>query len=342
MGLFTNPLGYAGYPPGATAPATLVNSTVRAATLTEANAGVRTDIYLSPATAEAATALDFASPPVLGFGSTTPRPVHATTLDSTLNTALVTSAAATAFALANVAPTGARTSAFYGGNAAVNDTITWFGGNPSLNTQSFTMFGGIPTGGTQSVGFFTGNASGGAQSFSVLTGTRAGTLNLASGAAAHVVTLGSSTSTIGFFGATPVVKQLGTTDLRVALINLGLYTTGGATPLDLNGGTLTALQTIVTAPTVAGASPVVNNSRAGIASFSDAIGNGAYGVLTITNSTITSSSVINITPSCATGTCALQVTLMVPGSGTVAVTLFNAGASSTAGNNILLNYHVLN
>ena len=32
MGLFSNPIGHAGYPPGASAPATVVNSTVRAAT----------------------------------------------------------------------------------------------------------------------------------------------------------------------------------------------------------------------------------------------------------------------------------------------------------------------
>jgi hypothetical protein len=39
-----------------------------------------------------------------------------------------------------------------------------------------------------------------------------------------------------FFGATPVVVPTSTTDLRTALINLGLYTTGGASPLNLNGG----------------------------------------------------------------------------------------------------------
>ena len=44
----------------------------------------------------------------------------------------------------------------------------------------------------------------------------------------------------GFYGATPVVQPGSTTDLRTALINLGLYATGGATPLNLNGGDLTA------------------------------------------------------------------------------------------------------
>lgn len=149
MGMFTNPLSYAGYPPGVTGTPTTQNTTVRAATAAEAAAGVLTNVYISPSTADSATALDFASPPVLGFGSTTPRPVHATTLDST--------------------------------------------GNTSLGTG-----------------------------------------------ASSVVNVGVASSTIGFFGATAIVKPIGTTDLRTALINLGLYTTGGASPLNLNGGALTA------------------------------------------------------------------------------------------------------
>lgn len=44
---------------------------------------------------------------------------------------------------------------------------------------------------------------------------------------------------IGFLGAAAVVRPSSTTDLRQALIDLGLYTAGGATPLDLNGGNLT-------------------------------------------------------------------------------------------------------
>jgi len=72
----------------------------------------------------------------------------------------------------------------------------------------------------------------------------AGTVTLADAANLIVGTstgtqIGTSTSQkLGFFGATPVVQQTSTTDLRVALINLGLYATGGASPLDLNGGTL--------------------------------------------------------------------------------------------------------
>lgn len=82
MGLFANPLSHAGYPPGVTGTPTTQPSEVRAATAAEAAAGVLNNCYISPATAQSSIALDFASPPMLGFGSTTPRPVHATTLST--------------------------------------------------------------------------------------------------------------------------------------------------------------------------------------------------------------------------------------------------------------------
>jgi hypothetical protein len=49
MGLFSNPLGYAGYPANSQT-AQKVNSTVRSATPAEALAGVLNDVYISPAT----------------------------------------------------------------------------------------------------------------------------------------------------------------------------------------------------------------------------------------------------------------------------------------------------
>lgn len=44
----------------------------------------------------------------------------------------------------------------------------------------------------------------------------------------------------GFYNTTPITQPVNTTDLRQAIINLGLLATGGATPLNLNGGQLTA------------------------------------------------------------------------------------------------------
>lgn len=45
---------------------------------------------------------------------------------------------------------------------------------------------------------------------------------------------------LGFFNAVPVAQQGSTADLRTGLINLGFFASGGATPLNLNGGVLTA------------------------------------------------------------------------------------------------------
>lgn len=89
MGLFTNPLGHAGYPPGVTGTPETQPASIRAAKEEELADNTLNNIYISPKTLSSS----FASPPDLGFGSTTPRPVHATTLDSTGNTSLGTGAA---------------------------------------------------------------------------------------------------------------------------------------------------------------------------------------------------------------------------------------------------------
>jgi hypothetical protein len=94
MGLFTNPLGYAGYPPGASAPANVVNSTVRAATAAEAAAGTLNDVYISPATESSSVTLDFASPPPIGI--TAANTGAFTTLTSTSTTTLASGAGAAA------------------------------------------------------------------------------------------------------------------------------------------------------------------------------------------------------------------------------------------------------
>ena len=56
MGLFTNPLGYAGYPPGVTGTPTTQPASIRAATAAEAAAGTLDNCYISPATAQSSVA----------------------------------------------------------------------------------------------------------------------------------------------------------------------------------------------------------------------------------------------------------------------------------------------
>lgn len=140
-----NPNGYDG------SPATQYKQgIVRMATDAEVTAGTATNVVVTVAQLNSvSTGANFASPPILGFGSTTPRPVHATTLDST------------------------------------------------------------------------------------------GLTTLASGAGA-VLNLGNTTGTIGFFGIAAAARPGATTDIKDGLALMGLITNGGATPLNLDGGALTA------------------------------------------------------------------------------------------------------
>ena len=62
----------------------------------------------------------------------------------------------------------------------------------------------------------------------------------------------ATTQKLAFFNSTPIVQPANTTDLRQALIDLGLYATGGATPLDLNGGNLTVNAATINADSTLG------------------------------------------------------------------------------------------
>lgn len=90
-----------------------------------------------------------------------------------------------------------------------------------------------------------------------------------------------------------------------------------------------------------GASPQIVNARTGQVIFTDTIANGAYGTLTLTNSIITSNSIVIPVASCATANSALHIVQATPGSGSIAFRIFNAGSASTA-DNILINFWVLN
>lgn len=85
MGLFTNPLGHAGYPPRVTGTPFTQPSEVRAATQAEVNAAVIDYAYVSPLTLAAVSSLaNFASPPPIG--STAPNTGAFTTLTTNSET----------------------------------------------------------------------------------------------------------------------------------------------------------------------------------------------------------------------------------------------------------------
>ena len=193
-----NPNGYDG------SPATQNKQGIsRFATAAEAAAGVLDNVAISPLTAQSATALDFASPPVLGFGSTTARPVHATTLGAVGTTTINTSgAAATTIGTGGTGTVGI-------GNATGNTQVT---GSLTASTGLVATAGGIAATGTSTI-----NTTGAAATTIGTGGT-------------GVVNIGNAT------GNTAVTGTLTATALKAATIDTNV----AAAQLSLNATTIAA------------------------------------------------------------------------------------------------------
>ncbi len=182
---------------------------------------------------------------------------------------------------------------------------------------------------------------------------------LLGGAAAAVATINSLTPTGGNIIIAGTANQITATS-AVSTITLSLpsaLTAPGSvtatTTVTATLGDITATNGDFVASTaakgpkvvgtsVAGASPVVNNVRCGQASFSDVVNAVSFATLTVTNSLITSNSVIIASISCATASTIMSITAIVPGSGTVAFTVRNSAAATNTAANILINFWVLN
>ena len=95
-----------------------------------------------------------------------------------------------------------------------------------------------------------------------------------------------TTQKLGFYGATPVVQPANTSDLKDALTDLGLVATGAATPLNLDGGALTAGQVHINGMTLSwpssNASGALTNDGAGNLTWTAGGGGGVtdHGALT--------------------------------------------------------------
>lgn len=359
MGLFANPLSYAGYPPGVTGTPTTQNASIRAATLTEASAGVLNNCYISPSTLGGSVALDFANPPALGYGSTTQNtPIHSGTI--TLADA------------ANIV-VGTTTGTKIG--TTTSQKLGFFAATPIVQPVTTTDIKvalvnlGLLASGASPLNL--GSAALASGTYTIADGS-----NIIVGSTTGTQIATATTQKLGFFGATPIVQPAAATDIKTTLVNLGLLATG-ASPLNLGSATLTAgtvtceqinstatgsdVAGTFTAPTalipavtcavgsikvpatsVAGATPITNNVRTGQCSFTDVVSNGATGALVNTNSLITSASVIIPVISCATAGSAMKIISIVPGSGTVTFNVKNEGGTSSSGNNININFWILN
>lgn len=237
MGLFTNPLGHAGYPPGVTGTPTTQPASIRAATAAEAAAGILDDVYISPATAQSATALDFASPPVLGFGSTTPRPVHATTLSSLGATTLNTSGAAT-----TTIGTGG-TGAVQIGNATGNTAVT---GSLTATTTLTSTLGNI----TATNGNFVGSTAGTGFQFNA---------NTATGAAASPIVINSRAGQAVFSS----VSIAAAADLTLTITNSAITASTTQVIYSMSGATTGSALSIKSVTNSAGSSAIVVTNGTG-------------------------------------------------------------------------------
>lgn len=236
MGLFTNPLGHAGYPPGVTGTPTTQPASIRAATVAEAAAGTLDNVYISPATAQSAVLLDFASPPAGGFGSTTPRPVAATTLSvlgaATIN---VTGAAATTIA------GGTGTLAL--GNATGNTAVT---GSLTASTTLVATVGNI----TATNGNFVSSTAGKGLQFAA---------NTATGVAASPVVLNSRAGQVIF----TTVSIAAAADLTLTITNSAVTASTTQVIYSMSGATTGSALSIKSVTNSAGSSAIVVTNGTG-------------------------------------------------------------------------------
>lgn len=159
----------------------------------------------------------------------------------------------------------------------------------------------------------------------------------------------SAAITMSSSGAIKISESViqSTNNPSIAGVGTGVLTLGGNTYLNnaLKANTLTisynSTEGILSTTNTPGASPQIVNARTGQVVFTDVIANGAFGTLTLTDSVISSTSIIIATASCSTVNSALQIAATTPGSGSVAFRIFNAGSASTAAN-ILVNFWVIN
>jgi hypothetical protein len=130
--------------------------------------------------------------------------------------------------------------------------------NPPLNLGSGALTAGASTlGATTTTTLGTGTITM-TDATNIAVGTTTGTK------------IGTATSQkIGFFNATPVTQPTSTTDIKAAMVSLGLIAGAGASPLNLNGGAATLGATTVTTLgtggdlTLADANNIVVNATTG-------------------------------------------------------------------------------
>jgi hypothetical protein len=308
MGLFSNPLGHAGYPPRVTGTPQTQSSEVRAATVAEVAAGIIDYAYISPATLTGFVANDFSKPPPLG--NVTPNAVFATTL-TTNGTALINSGTN---AFVTTINGGTNTGALNLGNAIGNTFVTGSltaSNNLVVTTGDLTVSGG-------SIDVTLGNITLAAGNFTATAGNFTATAGSVS--AGTTVTAGTSiTAASGDITAT-------NGNLVATAAGKGIKFTNSPS----NSG--------------AAANPLIVNGRSGQATFTSfSLAAAADITLTITNSAITGAGtqIIYSLTGATTGS-ALSIKRVTNSAGSSAIIVTNGTGASTSTENVVLDFIVLN
>lgn len=167
------------------------------------------------------------------------------------------------------------------------------------------------------------------------TGATASLTQSSSGAIALLNCSVTSSNVPAITGAGAGALTLGGVDFTSDTTIAGTLTLSGANVFKTG-----ALQAVA-GTNAAGATPQIVNARQGQVAFTDVINAAAVGALVMTNSFVSSTSVIIASVSCATVGSALVIRTIAPGSGTVTFNVTNLGGTNT-GATILINYWIVN
>jgi hypothetical protein len=149
-----------------------------------------------------------------------------------------------------------------------------------------------------------------------LVGTAASTITIPSGSA-----VGLTIDTTGGTGVSEILKSSAATVDTLQLVG------GGIKMAPVTG-------TGTTGATASG--------RVGQVSYTTALAGTTAGTYTITNTLVTSASIVQCTASCLTIGSAVVVAAAVPSTATITLTLYNGGGTSSAGADIFVTFQVFN
>lgn len=228
------------------------------------------------------------------------------------------------------------------GVAGTAQTLFIASGTSSTAAQTVNILNGTAPGASTTLNIMNGAASAGTQAFKLLStgATRAGTVNIADGAAAHAVVIGQVTTTIAINGPTTHTLASGAATGLAVDTSAG---TGLASTFKTVNATTDAIQVLVggikiTAPVDvgAGASPQTANGRHFKVVFSGvSIAAGATQALVINNSVITGASTdIMYTWFGTTTSSAVSLSTVVNAAGQSTLTFTNGTGATTSVANI--------